>query len=144
MDVSPYIFKFFFKNTCSTMTAWIHVRLLYSKSKMIYLPKKVSLIIIHTNTTHILDMSSYHKHQQQRYHNENTKTCMFIHYMYVDVFFPLTKAIPIMFEHVTTHYQTLQTWTDHDATRYHNFNALPHALPHALPYIFSQFSMDRP
>ena len=64
--------------------------------------------------------------------------------MYVDVFFPLTKAIPIMFEHGTTHYQTLQTWIGHDATRCHNFNALPHALPHALPYIFSQFNMDRP
>ena len=89
-------------------------------------------------------MSSCHKRQQQRYHNENTKTCMFIHYMYVDVFFPLTKAIPIMFEHVTSHYQTLQTWIGHDATRYHNFNALPHVLPHALPYIFSQFNMDRP
>ena len=88
-------------------------------------------------------MSSCHKHQQQRYHDENTKTCMFIHYMYV-VFFPLTKAIPIMFEHVTTHYQTLQTWIGHDATHYHNFNALPHALPHALPYIFSQFNVDRP
>ena len=56
--------------------------------------------------------------------------------MYADVFFRLTKAIPIMFEHVTTHYQTLQTWIGHDATRYHNLNA--------LPYIFSQFSMDRP
>ena len=64
--------------------------------------------------------------------------------MYVDVFFPLTKAIPIMFERVTTHYQTLQAWISHDATHYHNFNALPHALPHALPYIFSQFNMDRP
>ena len=107
-------------------------------------------------------MSSCHKHQQQRYRNENTKTCMFIHYMYVDVFFLLTKAIPIMFEHVTTHYQTLQTWIGHDATRYHtryhmryhtfslsltwidhnakryhNFNV----LLHALPYIFSKFSM---
>ena len=57
--------------------------------------------------------------------------------MYVDVFFPLTKAIPIMFEQVTTYYQTLQTWIGHDATCYHNFNALPYALPHALPYIFS-------
>ena len=30
MDVSPYISKskFFYKNTCSTMTAWIHVGLL--------------------------------------------------------------------------------------------------------------------
>ena len=57
--------------------------------------------------------------------------------MYVDVFFPLTKAIPIMLEHVTTHYQTLQTSIGHDATRHHNFNA----LLHALPYIFSKFSM---
>ena len=52
--------------------------------------------------------------------------------MYVATLFPLTKAIPIMFERVTTHYQTLQTWIGHGATRYHNFNA----LPHALPYIF--------
>ena len=85
-------------------------------------------------------MSWCHKHQQQRYNNENTKTCMVIHYMYVDVFFPPTKAIPIMFEHVTTHYQTLQTWIGHYATRYHNFNA----GPHALSYILSQFNMDRP
>ena len=30
MGVSPYIlkFNFFFKNTCSTMTAWIHVGIL--------------------------------------------------------------------------------------------------------------------
>ena len=27
--------------------------------------------------------------------------------MLVDILFALTKAIPIMFEHVTTHYQTL-------------------------------------
>ena len=64
---------------------------------------------------------------------------MFIHYMYADILFPLTKAIPIMFERVTTHYQTLWTWIGHNATRYHNFNA----LPHALPYIFSQFNLDR-
>ena len=140
MDVSLYRLKFFFKNTYSTMTARIHVALLWSKSKMIYFHKKVCLIIIHTNTIHILDMSCCHKHQQQRYHNENTKTCMFINYMYVDVFFPLTKVILIIFEHVTTHYQTLQTLIGHDAMRYHNFNALPHALPH----IFSQFNMDRP
>ena len=57
--------------------------------------------------------------------------------MYVDILFPLTNAIPIMFENVTTHYQTLHTWVGHNVTRYHNFNA----LPHALPYIFSQFSM---
>ena len=78
--------------------------------------------------------------------------------MYVDVFFSLTKAIPIMFEHATKHYLTLQTWIGHDATRYHtryhtfsfsltwighnakryhNFNV----LLHALPYNFSKFSM---
>ena len=44
------------------------------------------------------------------YHHENTKTCTFIHEMYVDIFFPLTIVIPIIFELVTTHYQTLQTW----------------------------------
>ena len=87
---------------------------------------------------------------------------MFIHYMYIDTFFPLTKTISIMFEHVTTHYQTLQTWigqnttcshtryhmryrtfslsltwVGHNATCYHNFNV----LPHAIPYIFTKFSM---
>ena len=66
---------------------------------------------------------------------------MFIHYMYVDILFPLTKAIPIMFENVTTHYQTLQILIDNNATRYHNLNVLPHVLPHALRYIFCQFSM---
>ena len=56
-------------------------------------------------------------------------------------FFALTKAIPITFERFTTHYQTPQTWINHNATRYHNFDALPHALRDALIYIFSQFSM---
>ena len=65
---------------------------------------------------------------------------MFINYMYVDILFPLTKAISVMFERVTPHYQTLQTWIGHDATHYHNLNA----LLHALPYIFSQFNMARP
>ena len=59
--------------------------------------------------------------------------------MYVDIFFPLTKAFPIIFERVTTHYQTLQTWIGYDATHYCNFNA----LSHAIPYIFSQFNMAR-
>ena len=75
--------------------------------------------------------------QQQRYCNENTKICMFIHYKYADILFPQTKSIAIMFERVTTHYQTLQTWIGHDATRYHN------VLPHALSYIFSYLNMDR-
>ena len=81
-------------------------------------------------------MSCCYKHQKQRYPNENSKTCIFIQYMYVDIFSPLAKAIPIMFDHVTTHYQTLQTWIGHDATCYHNLNA--------LPYIFSQLNMDKP
>ena len=84
-------------------------------------------------------MSCYHKHQQQKYNNENTKLCMFIEYRYIDILFPLTKAIPIMFEQVTSQYQTLQIWIGHNATRYHNYNA----LPQALPYILSQFSMVR-
>ena len=149
MDVYPYIlkFKFFFKNACSTMTAWIHVGLLQSKSEMMYVPKKVCLTIIHRNLTHILDMSCCHKHRQQRYHHENIKICMFICHMYVDILFTLTKAIPIMFERVTTYYQTLRTWRSHNAMRYHNFNTLPHALPHQLPhalsYIFYKFNMGR-
>ena len=63
--------------------------------------------------------------------------------MSVDILFPLTKAIPVMFECVITPYQTLETWIG-NATPYHKFNALPHALPHALSYMFSQFNMDRP
>ena len=107
---------------------------------MKYLPKKVFLIIIHRNSTHILDMSCCHKHQQKKYNNEKTKICIFLHYMYVDILFPLTKAIPIMYERVTTYYQTLKTWIGHNATRYHKINA----LPQALPYTFSQLYMNRP
>ena len=76
---------------------------------MIYFPEKVSLIIIHRNTTHLLFMLCVHKHQQQRYNNENTNICVFIHYMHVDILFPLTKATPIKFERITTHCQTLHT-----------------------------------
>ena len=102
--------------------------------------KMVSLIIINRNITHILDMSCCHKPQQQRCHHENNKICMFINYVYVDVLFSLAKAIAIMLERVIRNNQTLQTWIGHNATRYHNFNA----LPHALPYIFSQVTMGRP
>ena len=70
--------------------------------------------------------------------------CMFIHDMYVDILFLLIKVIPIMFERVTTHYQTLGIWIGHNAMHYHNFNALRYALPHALPYIFPEFKIDRP
>ena len=86
MNVSSYIlkFKFFFKNTFSTMTTWVHVGLLQLKSEMIHLPKQVYLINIHRNTTHFLDMLCCHKHQQQSYNNENLKTCIFIRFMYAD------------------------------------------------------------
>ena len=74
---------------------------------------------------------------------------MFIHYMYVDIFSPLTKVIRIIFEHVTMHYQTQETWRDHNATRYqtfslslawfglfaacyHNINSLPQASQYIL------------
>ena len=52
-------------------------------------------------------MSCVHKHQQQRYNSENTKKCMFIDYIHVDILFPPTKVIQIMFERVITLYQTL-------------------------------------
>ena len=58
-------------------------------------------------------------------------------YIYVDILFGLTKVIVIMFERVTTYYQTLKTWIGHNATRNHTFNALSHALSHVLLYIFS-------
>ena len=115
------------------MNAWIHVGLLQSKSETIHPPKKVCLIIIHRNAAHLLDMSCVHKYQQKRYNNENIKICLFIHYLYVDILFPLTKSISTMFEPVTTYYQTLHTRIDHNAKRYHNFNM----LPHALLYMFS-------
>ena len=35
-------------------------------------------------------------------------------------------------------FQTLKTWIGHNATCYHNLNALSHPLPHMLPYIFSE------
>ena len=40
-------------------------------------------------------------------------------------------------------FQTLKTWIGQNATRYRNFNTLPHALLHSLLYIYSQFKMDR-
>ena len=55
-----------------------------------------------------------------------------MHYMYVDILFPLTKSTTIMSERVVTYCQTLKTWIGHNARRYHKFNALPHALQHAL------------
>ena len=91
------------------------------KVKWYTFPKKFCLIIFLKNTIHILDMSCRHKHQQQRYHNENMTICMFIYYIYVDIRFLLTKAIPIMFEPVTMH------------NCYHNLNALERKkLPYRL------------
>ena len=48
---------------CSTITAWIQVGLFKTKSKMIYLTKQVCPVVIHRNTSHILDTSCCHKHQ---------------------------------------------------------------------------------
>ena len=62
---------------------------------------------------------------------------MFMHYMYVNIVFPLIKAIPILFERAATHYKTLRTWIIHNAMHYHNFDA----LPQTLAYIFSQHSL---
>ena len=112
------------KKTCSTISAWIQVGLLQSKSEMIKLPENVYVIIIHGNP-----ISCCLKHHQQRYHNENTKICIFIYYMYVDILFTLIKAIPIMFECITTYFQTLKTWIGHNATHYDQFYALTLMLP---------------
>ena len=38
-------------------------------------------------------------------------------------------------------FQTLQTWTGHNATPCHNLNALPHVLLHVLPYILSEICL---
>ena len=84
---------------------------------------------------------------------------MFIDYMYANILFPLTKAIPIMLssyhinsitwmdnnatryhKHYHPRYNTFSlslTYIGHHGTHYHNFNT----LPHALRYIFSQISM---
>ena len=86
------------------MTFWNYVCLSKPKSEIKYLPNKICLIIIHANATHILDMPCYHQDQQQRYRNENTKICMFIHYMYVDMLLSLTKG---HFNYIWTSYQTL-------------------------------------
>ena len=69
-----------------------------------------------------------HKYQKEKHHNENTKICILVHYMYAYTLFPLAKAIPIMFERLTTHYQILETRIGHNETRYHNFNTVSRIL----------------
>ena len=108
-------------------------------------------------------MSCCHQHQQQSYHDENTKICMFttLYVRYVDILFPLTKSIPIMFEHVTKLYkhgwammQRVTITSTRYGTRYHTFyhtfspsltwlgyNAMYYHNCNVLPYIFSNFSM---
>ena len=115
--------------------------------------------IIHRNTTNVLDMTCCHNHQRNKSINIKILKYVCSYTIYIGwCTFPLTKVIPIMFERVTTQYQTLQTWIDRNAkcyrtpyhtfslsltwarlnaTRYHNFNV----LPLALPQIFIQFSM---
>ena len=155
-DVPPYIskFKFFIKNTYSTMTTCNHVGLVQSKSEMIYFPKKVFLIIIHKSTTHILDMSHCQQHQQKSFRNENTKIYMFIFcslqqkpfQLCLNVSSQITKLYKhgqVMMQCVTitsTHYYTRYlmryrtfspslTCLGYNAMCYHNMNMLPHALP---------------
>ena len=53
----------------------------------------------------------------------------------IDLYFAQSKAIPVILEHLATHYQTLETWIGHNATHYPNSNALPHALPYILSEI---------
>ena len=59
----------------------------------------------------------------------------------VDTHFALSKVIPITFEHLATHYQTLETFMGYNATHYLNLNALPNMLPHALPQDFSEICL---
>ena len=87
----------------------IHVLQWLLGFKLVYCSQKVKstfpnryVWLLFIETQHILDMACCHKHQHQRHHNKNTKICMFI-----ICIFPLTKAISIMFERVTTLYQTL-------------------------------------
>ena len=97
-------------------------------------------------------MSCCHKQQQQRYHNEITKTCIFIGY--ISVMFEhvshitklcknglaMTQRVTITSTRYHTGYHTFSlslTWIGHNAKCYHNFNM----LRHALPSIFSKFSM---
>ena len=54
----------------------------------------------------------------------------------VHIHFAESKAIPVIFEHLASHYQTLETWIGHNATHYSNLNALPHALPYSFSEIF--------
>ena len=64
---------------------------------------------------------------------------MFIHYMYVRILFPPTKAITIMSECVTTYYQTLQTWIANNAARYHNFTVCYHMCYHTFSLSLAWF-----
>ena len=52
--------------------------------------------------------------------------------------YPSATSILVIFELVTTHYQTLRTWISLNVTHYHSLITLLHALPHTLPYIFSE------
>ena len=63
INMFSYILKFklFFKNICSIMTAWLHVSPHLSPSVMTCLPKKVSLITIHRNKTHLINMAYFLK-----------------------------------------------------------------------------------
>ena len=86
MEVSPNILKskFFFKNTWFTF------------------PKE-SVWLSFVETQHnLLGILCCYKPQKQVYDNENTKICIFIRQMYIDILFSLAKAISLMFDCVTT------------------------------------------
>ena len=137
MDVSPLTYWNLNSFSKIIVLQWLlGFMLVYFSQKVKRLPKKVCLIIIHRNTTHILDMSCCHKHQQQKYHHENTKICLFIHYTYVDILFPLQKPFQLRLNVLPRVIKLYKTWIGHNATRYHNFNALPNTLPHVLLFLF--------
>lgn len=60
--------------------------------------------------------------------------------MYVDMFFPKMKAIPVMFERVATHYQTPQTWISINVTRCDSLktrSVITRIITHITPYFLS-------
>ena len=97
--------------------------------------QKVCLIIIHINTTHILDISCCYKDQQ----GIIMKIVKYLlSYYCMPIYFFLWQKTFQLCLNVLPHITKLcKTWIGHDATRYYNFNA----LPHALLYIFSQFTL---
>ena len=66
MDVSPTYWNLNSSLIILVLRWLLGFILLYCRQKLKYHPKQFWLIIIHNNTTQILDMSCCHKHQQQK------------------------------------------------------------------------------